>query len=66
MLRFLVAAALMIATFSVYAQAPVSTGPVPSTPQVDPTTVPLDGAASLLLASGIAYGLKRLRNRSSH
>lgn len=33
------------------------------TPQVDPTTVPLDGGASLLLASGVAFGLKKLHNR---
>jgi hypothetical protein len=26
-----------------------------------PTEVPLDGGASLLLASGVAYGLKRRR-----
>jgi len=25
--------------------------------------VPLDGGASLLLASGVAYGLRRLRQR---
>ncbi|WP_410505101.1 PID-CTERM protein-sorting domain-containing protein [Hymenobacter sp. BRD67] len=25
--------------------------------------MPLDGGASLLLASGVAYGLKRLRDR---
>lgn len=45
------------------AQAPGSTGPAPSTPQADPTAVPLDGGASLLLLSGVAYGLRRLRNR---
>ncbi|MGI4873114.1 MAG: PID-CTERM protein-sorting domain-containing protein [Janthinobacterium lividum] len=28
-----------------------------------PTAVPLDGGASLLLASGVAYGLRRLRRR---
>ncbi|QKG54359.1 PID-CTERM protein-sorting domain-containing protein [Hymenobacter sp. BRD67] len=41
------------------AQAPGSGGPAPQ----DPTAVPLDGGASLLLASGVAYGLKRLRQR---
>ena len=44
------------------AQAPGSTGPTPQAP--DPTAVPLDGGASLLLASGVAYGLKRLRRRA--
>ena len=40
------------------AQAPGSGGPTPQ-----PTAVPLDGGASLLLASGVAYGLRRLRQR---
>ncbi|HEX8659880.1 MAG TPA: hypothetical protein VF690_20220 [Hymenobacter sp.] len=39
-------------------------GPTPGTPPVtDPTTVPLDGGVSLLLAGGVAYGIKHLRNR---
>ena len=42
----------------VLAQGPGSTGPTPSPP---PTGVPLDGGASLLLAAGAAYGLRRLR-----
>ncbi|MDJ0367900.1 hypothetical protein QMK33_22385 [Hymenobacter sp. H14-R3] len=46
------------------AQAPLDNGPAPTPPPaVDPTAVPLDGGASLLLASGVAYGLKRLRHR---
>lgn len=48
------------------ASAPASAqvaGPTPTTPAPDPTAVPLDGGASLLLASGVAYGLKRLRAR---
>jgi hypothetical protein len=40
-------------------EGPSSTGPVPSAPV--PTSVPVDGGASLLLASGVAYGLRRLR-----
>ena len=42
------------------AQTPSSTGPAP---QAGPTAIPLDGGASLLLASGVAYGLRRLRAR---
>ncbi|MGI4832689.1 MAG: PID-CTERM protein-sorting domain-containing protein [Janthinobacterium lividum] len=36
-------------------------GAVPTTPP--PTAVPLDGGASLLLAGGVAYGLRQLRQR---
>jgi hypothetical protein len=39
---------------------PTTTGP---TPQADPTTVPIDGGASLLLAAGVGLGLKKLRAR---
>ena len=42
--------------------APPTGGPVPGTPP-DPTAVPIDGGISLLLAGGVAYGVKRLRNR---
>ena len=42
-----------------HAQAPADGGPAPTTP----TGVPIDGGASLLLASGVAYGLRRLRRR---
>lgn len=45
------------------AQEPGSGGPMPTTPVPDPTAVPLDGGASLLLAGGVAYGLKKLRAR---
>jgi hypothetical protein len=41
------------------AQNPSTGGPQPSAP--DPTQVPIDGGASVLLAAGAAYGLKRLR-----
>lgn len=49
-----------VASYSAQAQGPGSGGPSP-TPT--PTAVPLDGGASLLLASGVAYGLRRLRQR---
>lgn len=39
---------------------PGSGGP---TPTVDPTATPLDGGASMLLASGVAFGVKKLRER---
>ena len=40
---------------------PGSTGPQPGAP----TAIPLDGGASLLLAGGVAYGLKKLRARKA-
>lgn len=40
--------------------SPPSGAPEPSTPA---TGVPIDGGASLLLAGGVAYGLKKLRQR---
>jgi len=40
------------------AQSPSTGGPSPQ-----PAAVPLDGGASLLLASGVAFGLKKLRDR---
>lgn len=41
---------------------PGSGGPEQGTPP-DPTAVPIDGGASLLLAGGAAYGLRKLRQR---
>ncbi|GAA3992182.1 PID-CTERM protein-sorting domain-containing protein [Hymenobacter antarcticus] len=41
---------------------PGSGGPGPGTP-AGPTDVPLDGGISLLLAGGVAYGIKHLKNR---
>ena len=41
------------------AQAPSDGGPTPT----GPTTTPLDGGASLLLAGGVAFGIKQLRAR---
>jgi hypothetical protein len=43
------------------AQTPGSGGPTPQAPTA--TEVPLDGGASLLLAGGVAYGLRKLRQR---
>ena len=40
------------------AAQPTSGGPTPGA-----TGVPLDGGASLLLAGGVDYGLRRLRQR---
>ena len=60
MLRYFTTAALLLFALAGQAQAPTSNGPTPGNPQA---TVPLDGGASLLLAGGVAYGLRRLRRR---
>jgi hypothetical protein len=44
------------------AQSPTVTGPAPAAP-TDPAAVPLDGGSSILLASGVVYGLRRLQQR---
>ena len=46
----------LLAAAPALAQAPGTGGPAPA-------AVPLDGGASLLLASGVAFGLKKLRDR---
>ncbi|WP_188814713.1 PID-CTERM protein-sorting domain-containing protein [Hymenobacter cavernae] len=58
----LASALLVLALTSQPAQGPGSGGPTPGAP-AEPTAVPLDGGASLLLASGAAYGLRKLRRR---
>jgi hypothetical protein len=63
MLKYVVASAFILVALASQAQTPGSGGPTPSAPIPDPTEVPIDGGASLLLASGVAYGLKRLRQR---
>ena len=42
-----------------HAQTPTTGGPTPQAP--DPTSVPLDGGASLLVAAGLGLGLRKLR-----
>ena len=53
------ALALLLASPAARAQAPADGGPAPA----GPTATPLDGGASLLLAGGVAYALRRLRRR---
>ncbi|RYU80991.1 PID-CTERM protein-sorting domain-containing protein [Hymenobacter persicinus] len=48
---------LLLAAPAVRAQGPGNGGPRPGAV----TDVPVDGGASLLLAAGAAYGLKKLR-----
>lgn len=60
MFRSFATVCLLFFALASQAQAPGSTGPVPTSTQA-PAAVPLDGGASLLLAGGAAYGLRRLR-----
>ena len=62
--KFLLASALVLLAAGAQqalAQTPGSGGPIPQAPTA--TEVPLDGGASLLLAGGVAYGLRQLRRR---
>ena len=64
MFKYGILSAMLLLALGAQAQ-PGSGGPGPGTPvtPVTPTDVPLDGGASLLLASGVAFGLKKLRQR---
>ena len=64
--KYLTLTALVLLALASRAQTPGSGGPTPQEPTTPPTNVPIDGGASLLLASGVAYGLKRLRQRHQH
>ncbi|MET4074164.1 MprA protease, GlyGly-CTERM protein-sorting domain-containing form [Hymenobacter sp. UYCo722] len=59
MLKTLLLASALLLAIGAKAQGPGSGGPTPAAP----TAIPLDGGASLLLAGGLAYGLRRLRQR---
>lgn len=62
MKNLLLLALLLGGAAAAQAQGPGSTGPTPTSP-TGPTAVPIDGGASLLLAGGVAYGLRKLRQR---
>ena len=62
MKNLLILALLLGGAAVAQAQGPGTTGPTPTSP-AGPTGVPIDGGASLLLAGGVAYGLRRLRAR---
>ena len=63
MKKLVLSAALLLAASYAAPAQPGDTGPNPNA--ASPTAVPLDGGAGLLLASGVAYGLRRLRQRRS-
>ena len=59
MKSFLLTAALVAASCSLALAQPGSGGPAPTAA----AAVPIDGGASLLLASGVGYALRKLRQR---
>ena len=61
MLKHLLFAAALLLALGAQAQAPADGGPAPAAPAA--TDTPLDGGASLLLAGGIGYAVRRLRQR---
>jgi hypothetical protein len=67
MFKYITTAALLLLALTSPAQTPgPGGGPVSQEPDTTPpTSVPIDGGASLLLASGVAYGIKRLRRKRS-
>lgn len=60
--NFLPSVIIVLVATAVAVAQPGSGGPLPGTTP-DPTAVPIDGGVSLLLAGGVAYGLKHLRSR---
>ena len=54
---------IVLVASAVAVAQPGSGGPEPGTIPPAPTAVPIDGGVSLLLAGGVAYGPKHLRNR---
>ncbi|WP_226163519.1 PID-CTERM protein-sorting domain-containing protein [Hymenobacter terricola] len=60
LIRLLPALVVLLAFGEAALAQPGSGGPAPGT---TPTDTPLDGGVSLLLAGGVAYGIKHLRNR---
>ena len=61
---FLAGLVLGLGLVNVHAQGsdpPDTPGPTPTNP--NPAEIPIDGGASLLIAGGVAYGLKKLRDR---
>ena len=57
--RLLPVLTLVIAAAESVLAQPGSGGPAPGAT----TVIPIDGGVSLLLAGGVAYGIKHLRNR---
>ena len=60
--RLLPVLALVTASSAIALAQPNNGGPG-ADPDPDPTNTPIDGGVSLLLAGGVAYGLKHLRAR---
>ena len=55
---YLLIVILYISKYTVYAQ--------PTAPGNDPDSAPIDGGLSLLIAGGVGYGVKKLREKRKH
>ena len=62
-MKNLFAVTALALTLSALSSLPALAQPSTTGPQPDATAIPLDGGASLLLAGGVAYGLRKLRAR---
>ena len=63
MKHFLYSAALVLAVWALSSAAALAQTSSPPSGGPTPTAVPLDGGASLLLAGGIGYAGRKLRQR---
>ena len=61
--KFALAACFCVIAGATPALAQGTPGDGGPTPDPDPAEIPIDGGASLLVAGGVAYGLKKLRDR---
>jgi len=63
LLKRLLPALALVFTSSAIALAQPNNGGPGADPDPVPTDTPIDGGVSLLLAGGVAYGIKHLRER---
>ncbi|MES2388285.1 MAG: hypothetical protein V4543_09810 [Bacteroidota bacterium] len=63
LIRCLLVAGITALACPAFAQDPGDPGDLGPTPSAQPAGVPIDGGASILAASGIGYGIKRMRAR---
>jgi hypothetical protein len=56
-----------VAVLIVFCCLPVSVhAQIPCDPAIDPTCTPIDGGLSFLIAAGVGYGIKKVRDNKKH